>query len=277
MRENIYNRMAISINSIAYFIISYLVVFFLSQFITIITTLSCNIPVQLFFHKIEFLVRSTSWTSDSVKIIFSAGPISALVLGFIFLIIYTKVIDTDGLLKLFFLWGFIHGFTIFFGSILIGTFINQGFGYVINWLYFFDTAKLLIVAFSAIVMLLIGLTVPKYFFTSANTYYNNQHPKQRKSFLMNQILIPWLIGGVLINLFKISNNQGIYQFRIYDIMLFSSSLLIILPSFFQTYKYPELYFDEEPKSFFISWKSVVISIVLLLVLKIGLYRGIRLG
>jgi len=277
VKENSHNRLSIAVNSTAYFIISYLIVYFVTQFTTTVTALSCNIPVQFFYNKIEFLVRSTVWTSDTIKIVFSVGPITALILGVLCLIMYSKVTDTNGLLKLFFLWGYVHGFTIFFGSILIGTFVNQGFGYVLNWLYLFDTAKLILILLSAMVMLFIGLFTLKFFLISANSYYNVQYPRNRKSFLTNQILIPWIIGGFLVNLFKIPIDQhfGISQYFIYNLLVFCTSLLIIVPPYFRVYRYSELYFDEEPKNFSISWIALIVSILMFFVFRIGLNWGIR--
>ena len=123
----------IIINSTAYCLLSYLAVFMLYQLTTIVTSNLYDIPNTLFYNRIGYNVRPEAWTFDSVKVIFSAGNMILLLSSVSFLVIILKAMEYNGLLRLFFIWAFIHSVSMLFGSLVLGSFTFEGFGIVLSY------------------------------------------------------------------------------------------------------------------------------------------------
>ncbi len=265
-----HNFFIISLNSTIFFILSYLFLHIISQLITVLSASNFNIDTILYYNKIDFIIGKTAWNFNSVKIIFSSGPFLSLIFAFLFLIVYSKVIEYDGFLKLFFLWGFAQAFTMFFGSLLIGSFLYKGFGYVFTWMYFSDTAKLVVSLSSIFALVLIGSLSTKYFLLSANIYFNFQKSYNRKLFVLSQIFVPYIAGNLILFLLKIPGNNY------YDTFVLMSMILIIIPIFLRYKDFPDFFFDEEHKTINIAWRYLILMIIVLLLIRIGLNNGIRL-
>lgn len=276
--ENVKNSIIIIANSTIFYIFSYVFIYFVTQIATILAAATFKIPTVLYFYKIDFLIRASDWWFEQVWFVFSIGPIIALIIGILFLIIYSHVFYTDGLLKMFFLWGFVHGITMSIGAASIGSFVNQGFGNVERWLYFDDTILLFIALAGMTSIMFLGLLCVKLFLFSANSYYNVQKPEFRMSFILNQFLFPWLLGSLLLILLKIPFNlYEINDFNIqYDTLILLSGLFFILPFFGRIQHFPEIYFDEEARKITLEHKFLLIVLFIILLLRIGLNNGIRI-
>ena len=138
------NYFIITLNSVACFILSFLVVHLFFQFATMGASAIFNIPTTLFLNKISYNTSPESWTFDSVKVIFSAGNVLLFILVITFIVIYLKALEFNGLLRLFVLWGFINSLSKLLGSMIIGAFSFEGFGIVMSYLYLTDTTKMII-------------------------------------------------------------------------------------------------------------------------------------
>lgn len=273
--ENILNKKnfwIIVINSTVFFLLAYLFFYLITKFATIIAASMFDIETTLYYYKISYNIGKTQWGFDSVKLIFSAGSIFALLFGTIFIIIYNKVCETDGLLKMFFLWGFFIGYSNFFGSILIGSVISRGFGYVLDWTYTMDTARMLIIIFSILVFIIIGFLTIKPILFSANSYFNFLDKPRKKFFIRSQLIVPYFLGIVIIFLVRIPNNHTNNYFEILTLL---SMIAIIIPVIFRYHNYPVFYFDEKPKSINIGRRYLIFLIIFLFLFRFGLSFGIR--
>jgi hypothetical protein len=259
----------IVINSTAYFILSYVVIYFLQQLATALTALHFDISSVIHFNVIEFLIRGDDWTFDSVKIVFSVAVVFSLISALVCLIIYLKTIEFDGLLRLFFLWGFLHSLNNVIGGILIGAFIGEGPGYVLSYIYMTDTSKLFLALFGIFFLLGIGSAMVRPMLMTANSYYNNQVPDARFTFINHQFFLPFLIGNAILVLVKL-------PVQTFEVLLIAPFVLLLLPLFFLVKTFPEFYFDENPKKIVIDWRLLLVSIGLFLFEVIGLHHGLRI-
>jgi hypothetical protein len=267
---NFIESSSIVVNSTAYFILSYLVIYFLQQLITALTALHFDIDSVIHFNYLDFLVRGDDWTFDSVKIVFSVAIIFSLISALICLIIYLRTLEFDGLLRLFFLWGFLHSINNVIGGILIGAFIGEGPGYVLSYIYMTDTSKLFLALFAIFFLLGIGSAMVKSMLFTANSYYNNQRPEERFTFNRRQFFQPFIIGNILLAAAK-------FPMTNFEILLIAPFFLLLFPLLFLSRSFPEFYFDENPKKALIDWKLLFVSIGFFLIVVIGLRKGLRIS
>jgi hypothetical protein len=262
-------NISITINSTALFLLSYLLVFFIHQAFTIISALIFSIPVEIDYTKIGFIIYKYAWTFDSVKIIYSTGPIICMILSIFMLVIAVRFREFDGHLKMFFLWGFVHSINLFLGSILSGALLGEGFGHVLIWMFMPDTGKMILTLLAIFSLAGIGFGISKLFLLSGNTYYNKQEPSDRPIFILHQVILPFVIGTIIIILFRFPLNY-------YEILRLLTPVIILLPVFLNSSGFPVFFFDENPKSIKISSSLLAAAIIILVLYRIGLNSPIRL-
>jgi hypothetical protein len=258
------------LHSLAFFLIAYLLVWLLTSLATVLTANGLEIPTVWNYHRIDFMIPQSLWNADLVKLTFSVGPLLSLLIAILCLIAYYNVMEFNGNLKLLFLWGFIHGWIGFFGSLFIGTLTSTGFGHVVIWLYFYDTARLTTNLVSLLMLFFGGFIIARPVLISANYYLNDLPELSRTRFLLAQMIIPALIGIAMIVLLRIPASLE-------DQLVPATILLMILPIFMRRYHFPNLYFDDEEISVRIEWLYIIVTIVLILAFRLIFAFGIRSG
>lgn len=271
MENNVFtikNKFSISLNSLGYFLLSYLFVYLLHQFVTCLTASVFNIPTILSYNEVSFLADKSRWTHASVQTIFLSGPIATLFCGIFFLIIAYRFHNFDGLLRLFFLWGALHAFNFFFGALIIGSFTGQGMGFALNWMYLMDSAKLVIVILEILSMMVIGAMHTRMFLFTANSYFSELHKDQKTEFLRIQLLYPFIFGTLLLYFIKI-------PVTITDLLLPITLLFMIIPIFSRQQHFPTFIFNEDTQ---LSIKKdsfvIIITIFVLIVFRTIFAKGI---
>ncbi len=273
-RENAPKRrlfIIIAFNSTVLFLLSYLFLFFLSQFITVISAGFFDYPTTIYYYDIYFNIKPGDWYHDSVKTIYSSGPLVNFVIGIVFLILYTNLRETTGTLKLFFLWGFLHAVNMLFGAMLIGTLFETGVGHVISWMYIMDTGRVLYSTVSIFLLIISGIIATKQFLFSGNSYYNKIDEFNRSSFVIPQVLVPYLAG----NIFMILLRQP--RFVFYDSFTLLTLCIPVMAVLASYRTFNELYFEEEEKN---ARPALIVALVLtgfILFFRIILAIGIRFG
>jgi len=270
MRIELRKSLNIIINSTAFYLLSYLVVFMLFQFTTIIAATIFDIPTTLFYNKIGFNVIPEAWTFDSVKVIYSSGNIVLFLISISFLVVIIKALEYNGLLRLFFVWGFIHSIAMLFGSFIIGAFNFEGFGIVLSYLYLADTAKMLLLFTGLLILVGIGMGMVKVFLFSANIYFNFLSPKMRPTFRRDQFILPYLISTLFLFVIK-------YPLTLYETLMLFIPLFMLLPLFWGIGRFPVFYFEETEKSIQISTRLVLITAGIYLFYRVILVIGITIG
>jgi len=273
-RENAPRRrrfLLISFNSTILFLLSYLTLFLVSQATTVLAARFFNYPTTVYYYEIFFNISQESWFHDSVKTIFSAGPIVNFVIGISFLIIYSNIKELTGVFKLYFLWGFLHSVNMLFGALLIGTLFDTGVGHVISWMYVMDTGKVLYSILSIFLLVIAGLIATKPFLISGNSYYNEVNSFNRNWFIIAQVLMPFLAGNAL--LFMIRQPRFVF----YDTFISLTLIVCLLPVLVTFSSYNELYFEEEDKRPKIAWIPLLVLGLFVLIFRGLLEIGLRFG
>lgn len=260
----------IIMNSVAYYLASYIIIYFLFQLVTASTAVFFNIPAILYHNKILFIVDANSWTFDSVKMVFSSGCIISLVIALACLVVFIKAMTLEGTLKLLFFWGFVHGINMFVGSVVLGAFIYEGMGYVYEWMYFKETERMLLLFLGLLVILGTGSILVKPMYLTANSYYNSSRHEARKAFKLYQFFYPYLISTIVIILLRL-------PLSLYELLLIITPGFILLPLFFGIHRNTIFFFDEKEKSIGLKVKAVAIAILLLVAFRVAMGIGIRLG
>lgn len=261
---------AIIINSTAFYLLAYLAVHSLYQFSTITASNIFDIPNTLFYNRIGFNVNPEAWTFDAVKVIYSAGNVMLLLIAVTFLVVVIKTLEFNGLLRMLFLWGFVHATAMLFGSFVIGAFNFEGFGIVLSYLYLADTAKMLILFVGLILLLGIGMAMVKAMLFSANSYYNFLTTEMRPTFRRDQFIIPYVISTLFLLALK-------YPLSLYETLMIFMPVFILLPLFWGIRRLPVYYFEEESKSIHISVKLVFSTIIIYTLYRIVLSSGVNIG
>lgn len=262
-------QFVISLNSTVLFLIAYMLVFSVTSIVTAISATVFGITTKIQYNEILFYIRSYDWTSDAVKAIFSTGPIMALILGTLLWILYTKVSEETGILKLLVAWMTAHCILFFFGDVMMGALFSKGFGYVIMYLYFMDTGKMIITLFAVSVMFTLGLLMTRQLLFTANTYFNLLPEDEARRFILIQYMIPFAAGNIIIGLVKLPD------ISLYEIFLNGSMLLLLLPVYVRAGMMQDLFFDEEIKETRIYRTSVAVAGIMLVVFRVVFGVGIR--
>ncbi len=250
------NFWLIASNSTASYVLAFLIIFYINHFIKIILGGSYGYDMGFDWDIINFYIEPYEWTHDSVKLIYSAGPILILVLGLISLIAFWSLVEEPARLKTFFMWFTLHSFNFFFGGLLIGNIFKKGVGHVFNWMYLTDTSKMLVALFGFLGLLGTALIMSKPAAISANSYFNKLDSKNFPYFITAQLIVPFIIGTLLY--------LGFFMPRVLFQETYSwiSLAMILLFIVGKVSRMETLYFDEEDR--FIGVSSVILITTIIL-------------
>jgi hypothetical protein len=260
----------VTINSTFIFLLAYLFVFLIKEISIVIAARSFNINAVMLYYDVDFLIRSRDWTVDAVQVVFSTGPLIAFILTLVTIITFSLISHEIWTIRLFLMWVFLHALTQSLGEMIFGTLLNQGFGWVLAYLYIDDTTKMLMVIGTIIVMVTCGLFLSRFLLLTGNIYLNFINKVNRGSFLMSQILLPFLIGTGIITTVK----QPLLNS--FELVVESSMFLILLPALLRARFSDDLFFDEEPRKIRIKWVWILISILLFILFRVYFWKGIRI-
>ncbi len=185
----------ISLNSTSAFILAYLLVFYLNLFTKVVMAAMFNIPVSFDWDQVYYYIEGYQWTHDMVTTIFSAGPFLVFIFGIISYGAFFALREDITRLKMFFIWFTLISFNFFFGNLLIGNIFTRGIGFVFQWAYFSDTAKVVIAMIGFFGLILTAFVMQKPILFSANSYFTGVKEKNFPFFFTAQIIVPFIIGS----------------------------------------------------------------------------------
>ncbi len=265
------NFFIIALNATSYYLMAFLFIYLIGQFLTAILAVQYDYKSTIFYHRLVWLIDSYDWTVESVKLLFSVAPLSALLLGIISIVIYIILYDDRSNVKQFFLWGFAHGMIWFFGALLAGTLLDQGYGYVIMYMYFKDTGKLIISMFAFTALILISAFTAKWFLFSANSYFNQLNEHNRAFFTFSQVVIPVVLGTAIL----IGIKMPLITF--YELFVLITSLVFMIPIAANYSSFTTFYFDEVPIEVKADKKAIITAAILLIAFRVIFEFGIVIG
>ena len=270
-RENINGFVVIALHSTLLFVAAYLFIFFIGLITSVISGLFFNYHSILYFHEVVWLVKPEQWYGDSVKMIFSSGPIISGILGVIMAILFAQLRTGRGLFKLFLLWGALHGFNAFFGSLLTGSIFGKGLGHALEWSYFSDTEKVIFSIISILALVLIGVFSARSFLISANSYYPHLEKRKLGSFLWAQLIIPFLAGSLLVGAVMFP------EILLYDMTVMYIMFITILSVIISSRFYPTLYSEDEHIGIAPRVRLILPALLFIILYRLVLGIGIPFG
>ena len=257
----------ISINSTAYYLLSYLFVFIVHQTGMLAAAGIFDFQVQLDYSRIVFMVSDYDWGFDSVKIIYSAGPLVTLITAIFMAVIAHKYKEYTGSLKLFFFWGVVHCMSLFLGSAYAGALLGEGFGHVLIWMFMGDTGKLIVTLLALFLLATTGVAMSRMFLLSANTYFNLLKTENKIPFILHQVVIPFIAGSIVIIALR-------YPMSLYELLRILTPFIIVLTIILGSFGIPVLYFDENPKKIKINQNLLIATGAIFLIYRVALHYPI---
>lgn len=273
------NFVKIVFNSTMLFVLAYLTLYIIGQGVTVWVSTTFEYDTILYYYKIYYNIKSHQWSADSVKILYSITPLTGLVLGTIALILFSKIKNSTGVFKTYLLWCFVSGMVMLFGSTLMGTLLNQGFGWVIAYLYYKDTGKMIFSIISIFALVTVGTSIARSFLISGNAYFNNITSNNRKTLLLSHVVIPSILGTAILCYFKIPPE---YYFTteeevIFEMLKLSTVFILIISIVFSFTSFTELFFDEEPRKVKFKWIYLIVLAIVYVAIYSIFYEGIQIG
>jgi hypothetical protein len=260
------NFWIIATNSTASYVLAFLFVFYLNHFANILASGMFGYDLSFDWDIIYYHIEPYEWTHDSVQLIYSAGPLLIFIVGIISLIGFYSLLEEPARIKTFFMWLTLHAFNFFFGGLLIGNVFKKGIGHVFNWMYFTDTAKMVVAMIGFFGLLATAYFMAKPVAISANSYFNKLGEKNLPFFFTAQIIVPFIAGTLIY--------MGYFAPRILFQELYSwISLAILLMIIFGRVVYMgTLYYDEDDRFISLSKAIVITTVVIFVLLRVGLNR-----
>jgi len=270
------NRFVLNIlQSSSYFILTFLIVYVFYQIITILVAKSFDIPTIWYYYRVKFPLFTGShlYTRAALISIFASGPIISLTLAFVFFRLFFSRKLFNQNLKLFYLWGFINGVNLFFGSYVAGFVTRTEFIYVSEWIFMsnmFDVEEILFAFIAVTISLIIGrLVTPLFLLTSGSV--SIIAPRYRLHFFLSQVIIPWVIGAVIF--FLLTNPTRYLPLTLKTI----TPAFILIPSLFlyNSARYENVYTTGVIRKTYFRWSIVIIALALLFFYRILLNFGLK--
>lgn len=250
------NFWVITINSTTAFVLAFLFIFYVNHFTTLLTAGMFDYDVSFNYDVIYYHIEPFQWTHDSVKLMYSAGPILILLIGIISLIGFYSMIEEVARAKIFFIWLTFLSFNYFFGGLLLGNLFTKGVGHVFNWMYLNSTEKLVVAMIGFFGLIGTAFLMAKPIAISANSYYKEFNPRLFPFFFTAQAIVPFVLGTILVELYFLPKPN-------FQVMWFWAPMIVLLLIVYKVLDSTDnLYFDEEDRYVLVSKGMVITTAVI---------------
>ncbi len=258
-----------TVNSLALYVIAYLLVYLTYQIVVMIVASRWHLDSVLFYYDLAFNDFSPLWTRFNIIVVTFSGPLISLLIGILFLKVIANRPKVKGFIKLFVIWIALHGFNLFFGAFASGVSTDQGFGYVANWLYLNVFWQIFLSLVFLFILGAIGYYSTGKFLETSNSIYRIKK-ENRNRFILYQVILPWLIGGLLIYLIKVPNNLP------YDIGNLITMSIVVIPVVFNKKAKPGRKYKSDKKATRINWVYIIIFLFMVTSFRIWLETGLHI-
>lgn len=185
---------------------------------------------------------ASGYTRWSILIIYASGPLFCLSLGIFFVLLYHKWRKDKNLLKVLMLWAGVCCINVFLSSAIFSAFgagkhtspFYQGFSVIFAWLYIDPVFVSILSFFALLIALVIGYQCTSAFLgLSFSTRIANNY-RERFWYLIQVVLLPWLLGAVLLVASSISSEHNVLFYDSFNVLIrLMGILILILPMFFK--------------------------------------------
>lgn len=249
------------------FVGCYLIYNVVYLFSTAIVAATYLIPTEVHYFRCIFLTPLWWWNQSNVILTFSSGPIVCAFLGMVCLRLFFKFRKGKNWLRLFFLWGYHHGFNLFFGAFVAGVISRSGFRHATNWAAIPTEIEYFLAMGAIICMFLVGFLSVKFFLQMAisqSILVNHR----RNRFITAVVALPWLLGSLTIILLKLPNvTQN-------EILVFAMMFTSVVPVYIAQRFFYEVSIIRFDKKVAINWFMVSALVLFLISFRFILDDGI---
>jgi len=245
----------------------YLIYNILSMGVQACMAATFQIPTEIRYWKCIFNTPLWWWNQPNVIFTFSSGPLFSAFLGIFCLRLFFVFRKGKNWLRLFFLWGYHHGFNLFFGAFVAGVISRSGFRHASNWAAIPQEIEYFIAIGAMICMFLVGFLSVKFFLqmaVSQSVLVNHR----RNRFVTAVVFFPWFAGSITLILLK-APNVTLNETLILAMMFTSVVPVYIAQRFF--YEVSIIKFD---KRLTINWIQLSTLILFLISFRYVLSYGI---
>jgi hypothetical protein len=221
-------------------ITSFLLFYSIYEITTILSGRLFSIPIGWSgFHFIYYIHSgSVLYTRIALICIFGSGPIISLILAFLILNLLKRKQISMIFFRFSIVWGFIHGFNLFFGSFIVGILTSTEAVYASVWLFMssvFGPSDFLIILVCLISMLIAGRLLTPWFIMASINVTDDPY-MYRPILTLTDIVFPWLAGTLCLNLFTLHETFIPYTLKTLTPVI----LLIPLISRYSSYPFEKI-------------------------------------
>lgn len=265
------------LQSTAFFVLAFLVVYIIYQLVTIMVASVFKIPVTWYYYQLKFPLYTYSklYTRPALVLIFGSGPMFSLMLAFVFLKSFFNRRTTSNHLQLFYLWGIVSGINMFFGAYIVGFLTRTEFIYTSEWLLMssvFDIEEMIFTLISLGMLLIIGRLLTPLFLVSSGSV-TLLTPEYRFFFILCQVILPWLASIVIF--FAIVTPHYYIPFLLKTL----TPGLVVIPSLFlyNTARNENIHTSGLIRRNYFRWSIVIAVIALLFFYRVVLNFGLKVN
>lgn len=263
------------INSTFLFVLSFFIIQYLSQLITIYMAKVFDIPAVLHSYRIfwPLYTYSSLYTRPALIIIFGMGPLVCLALGFGLYKIYLWIRKYNLVAKTLILWLIFHAFNWFFGAYIVGVITRTGFIYSSEWIFLsnvFDVEEIIFMIVCLFILVYFGYLSTRQFMYAANSEIIIEK-RLRLYYLISMVLLPWMVGNLI--LFFINYPRNPLELK----LLYLVSVLMIIPIFtnFNTLSIQMIKVQNLSGKVKLGWIYIILTIVAVILIRIFIFHGVR--
>lgn len=214
------------VHGICLYLISYVLVYLLSAFGSVILAAVAQKSPVLFHNKILF-VNATGWNLYDAIAIYGSPIVIMGIFSLLMFNTFKRSSDKYNLQKPFVFWLLLHAFNRFAGCVIPGMVANESFKYMADWLYIGPYGLFVFAVASLSATVLMGGYFTKLALKSA-IYAQSIKSSYRVKYLNQAVLYPWLIGTLLILSIQLPN----WRNSLHEISMTVLMVLLILPMYF---------------------------------------------
>jgi hypothetical protein len=263
------------LQSTAYYVLAFLIVYVIYQLVTILVASVFHIPVTWYYYELKFPLYTYSklYTRPALVLIFGIGPVVSLLLAFISLKSFFSRKASSSHFQLLYLWGIISGVNMFFGAYIIGFLTRTEFIYTSEWLLMssiFDVEEMIFTLVSLGMLIIIGRLLTPLFLVSSGSV-TLLKPEYRLFFVYSQVILPWIAGIAIF--FLITTPHYYIPFLLKTL----TPGLIVIPSLFlyNTARNENIHTSGLIRRNYFRWSIVIAVIALLFFYRLVLSFGLK--
>jgi len=132
-----------------------------------------------------------------VNMIFTSGLFVVLIAGILsYKNLFTFRTD-PGVSYIFSIWFSLLAFQFIFSQIMLGSLMTTGIGYVFQWMFLSDSAKLVVAMSGFAGLLIVAAAMKKPVLWSSASYFVKLKESNYPFFITAQIIIPFILGNII--------------------------------------------------------------------------------